>query len=110
MKYFFTLTILISLYCIAEGAKRTCMACKSSSSSSDCQKGTATGTCEGKICYAYVYLENISTFLGTTNQKRWWIRGCTDDREFCDTGSHIGCTLCKGKDKCNSKPLTKYAN
>ncbi|XP_044757667.1 uncharacterized protein LOC123315848 [Coccinella septempunctata] len=108
---FFTLVVLIALYCVNEGEaakKYVCMKCKSSSSSSDCQKGTATDTCEGKICYAYVYLENISTFLGGTNKKRWWIRGCTEDKEFCDTGSHVGCTICKGKDKCNSKPLTKY--
>ncbi|XP_044757666.1 uncharacterized protein LOC123315847 [Coccinella septempunctata] len=107
MKYLLTLTVLITLYCTNEAdAKMKCMACKSSSSSSDCQSGKATGTCEGKYCYQYIYIEVIKKFIGY-EEKPWWIRGCTSDVEYCDEGSHTDCMICNTKNMCNTKKLRK---
>ncbi|XP_044757664.1 uncharacterized protein LOC123315844 [Coccinella septempunctata] len=117
MKYFLLLVVFISIYCIQEGYtddddddddELTCFKCKSPSYY-ECRVADDAGpTCFGKYCMAYIYPEKIKGFAGGQGKKDWYIRGCTDDKDFCKGESHKACTLCT-EHECNVKTLPEHS-
>ncbi|XP_044744168.1 uncharacterized protein LOC123306302 [Coccinella septempunctata] len=115
MKYFLILSVLIAINFINEGYTQqtdddddddevTCLKCKSSSFY-ECRIADEAGpTCFGKYCYSYIYRDTYKTLLGGEGSKLFYIRGCTDEADFCDGESHLACSICS-EEECNNKKL-----
>ncbi|KAL3285122.1 hypothetical protein HHI36_019246 [Cryptolaemus montrouzieri] len=77
-------------YCIK------CMDCFSQGVENSCRLGTSKETCEGKICYSYMYdLDYDGRYRQT------YFRGCTPGHNECGAMGVENCTLCADKDFCN---------
>ncbi|KAL3285121.1 hypothetical protein HHI36_019245 [Cryptolaemus montrouzieri] len=93
-----------TLFFVASFGEYNCIKCKwcfTESVDNPCRLGESELTCEGKLCYSYMYdLKYRNHF------RQSYFRGCTSDRNKCGAAGQQNCTLCDN-DFCNGAIMPK---